>query len=422
LADSDQIAKPAKAPGAAGPGHNSGKDEPVIWERWTKKRTFVRALEGTYGELVHELFSQPRVYHSTDLKWKGGPQNFGKKVINPGSAKVAQCIETHIDCFAPGGYGQRHGHMNSAVFYVLKGKGYDVHDRRRIDWEAGDALIVENSCVHQHLNDDPNEEAIVLVAKAKPQIIMHLAAESHVDRSIDGPGEFIKTNVTGTFALLSGGSSAGSLAVYNTCDNSLVSLSSPSIPTPPSFLKMVPAGNVTLSSSITPIPLQTTGLDLFFGIDDTGIDIIATNTSQDTSFATLCPLTVTLAQTTANTTFSPVHLNINQGAFHAINFFLSPDATQAYIVTTDQGVLVYNFNSASVSRIQLLNNAAPVAADITVDGTLLYVAGSDGLLHQLNTVLGVDLFQTSFVPLPNSPNDFCFTGEDCHLNLVAVKP
>jgi dTDP-glucose 4,6-dehydratase len=41
-----------------------------------------------------------------------------------------------------------------------------------------------------------------IVAKAKPQIIMHLAAESHVDRSIDGPGEFIKTNVTGTFALL----------------------------------------------------------------------------------------------------------------------------------------------------------------------------------------------------------------------------
>lgn len=36
----------------------------------------------------------------------------------------------------------------------------------------------------------------------KPDTIMHLAAESHVDRSIDGPGEFIQTNVVGTFALL----------------------------------------------------------------------------------------------------------------------------------------------------------------------------------------------------------------------------
>jgi gentisate 1,2-dioxygenase len=65
--------------------------------------------------------------------------------------------------------------MNSAVFYVLKGRGHDIHDRKRLDWEAGDALIVENGCVHQHLNDDPDDEAIVLVAKAKPLFLfMHL--------------------------------------------------------------------------------------------------------------------------------------------------------------------------------------------------------------------------------------------------------
>lgn len=36
----------------------------------------------------------------------------------------------------------------------------------------------------------------------QPDVIMHLAAESHVDRSIDGPGEFIQTNVVGTYVLL----------------------------------------------------------------------------------------------------------------------------------------------------------------------------------------------------------------------------
>jgi dTDP-glucose 4,6-dehydratase len=36
----------------------------------------------------------------------------------------------------------------------------------------------------------------------QPDAVMHLAAESHVDRSIDGPGEFIQTNVVGTFTLL----------------------------------------------------------------------------------------------------------------------------------------------------------------------------------------------------------------------------
>jgi dTDP-glucose 4,6-dehydratase len=36
----------------------------------------------------------------------------------------------------------------------------------------------------------------------QPDYIMHLAAESHVDRSIDGPGEFIQTNITGTYEIL----------------------------------------------------------------------------------------------------------------------------------------------------------------------------------------------------------------------------
>jgi dTDP-glucose 4,6-dehydratase len=41
-----------------------------------------------------------------------------------------------------------------------------------------------------------------LLESFAPDAVMHLAAESHVDRSIDGPGEFIQTNVVGTFTLL----------------------------------------------------------------------------------------------------------------------------------------------------------------------------------------------------------------------------
>ncbi len=41
-----------------------------------------------------------------------------------------------------------------------------------------------------------------LFAEFKPDWVMHLAAESHVDRSIDGPGAFIQTNIVGTFTLL----------------------------------------------------------------------------------------------------------------------------------------------------------------------------------------------------------------------------
>ena len=48
---------------------------------------------------------------------------------------------------------------------------------------------------------DPSQVKSV-IEKFKPTIITHLAAESHVDRSIDGPGAFIQTNVVGTYILL----------------------------------------------------------------------------------------------------------------------------------------------------------------------------------------------------------------------------
>ena len=41
-----------------------------------------------------------------------------------------------------------------------------------------------------------------ILQECQPDLLMHLAAESHVDRSIDGPGDFIRTNIVGTYTLL----------------------------------------------------------------------------------------------------------------------------------------------------------------------------------------------------------------------------
>src|SRR5258706_3142807 len=40
------------------------------------------------------------------------------------------------------------------------------------------------------------------LTETRPDVVFNLAAESHVDRSIDGPSEFVRTNVTGTFEVL----------------------------------------------------------------------------------------------------------------------------------------------------------------------------------------------------------------------------
>ena len=161
--------------------YQKGDNKPVVWERWQKKRTFVRALEGTYGEVYKSLYAQPRVYSHGDWKWKGGPQMYGKALINPQSVEIAQSIECHLNVFSPHGHGQKHGHMNSAVFYILSGVGYDIHDGIKYPYEAGDACVVENGCVHQHFNDG-NEIMAALVMKAKPLFLfMHMIFQKMVE-------------------------------------------------------------------------------------------------------------------------------------------------------------------------------------------------------------------------------------------------
>jgi dTDP-glucose 4,6-dehydratase len=57
---------------------------------------------------------------------------------------------------------------------------------------------------HQLVQGDIGDAALVsrLLAEHKPRAVVNFAAESHVDRSIHGPGDFIETNIVGTFSLL----------------------------------------------------------------------------------------------------------------------------------------------------------------------------------------------------------------------------
>jgi dTDP-glucose 4,6-dehydratase len=90
---------------------------------------------------------------------------------------------------------------NSIVFNLDK-MGY-ASDLTSIE-EVLNELGVEHQDRHQLLPIDLcDAEAVQQAVKvADPDLVMHLAAESHVDRSISGPGVFIESNVTGTYNLL----------------------------------------------------------------------------------------------------------------------------------------------------------------------------------------------------------------------------
>ncbi|MCD7099305.1 GDP-mannose 4,6-dehydratase, partial [Stenotrophomonas sp. MMGLT7] len=63
---------------------------------------------------------------------------------------------------------------------------------------------LEGNPDHVFVHGDIGDRALVaqLLAEHKPDAVVNFAAESHVDRSIDGPGAFVQTNVVGTLGLL----------------------------------------------------------------------------------------------------------------------------------------------------------------------------------------------------------------------------
>src|SRR6266571_3120719 len=87
--------------------------------------------------------------------------------IGPGDEPfLTQNLQVHFVEIPPGKSNHGHGHQNEAVFYILEGKGYEIHDDKRYDWEAGDLVVVHTDSVHRHFNDG-DETAKALVMKAK---------------------------------------------------------------------------------------------------------------------------------------------------------------------------------------------------------------------------------------------------------------
>jgi dTDP-glucose 4,6-dehydratase len=99
------------------------------------------------------------------------------------------------------------GFIGSALCRHLVATGrYRVVNLDKLTYAGNlDSLkVIEGSADYRFVQGDIGDQAAVraLLAAEAVDIVMHLAAESHVDRSIDGPEAFIDTNIVGTFRLL----------------------------------------------------------------------------------------------------------------------------------------------------------------------------------------------------------------------------
>jgi len=98
------------------------------------------------------------------------------------------------------------GFIGSAVVRQAIGDGHAVVNVDAMTYAACAANVasVADSPAYAFEQADIRDRAALdrIFGQYRPDVVMHLAAESHVDRSIDGPGDFIETNITGTYNML----------------------------------------------------------------------------------------------------------------------------------------------------------------------------------------------------------------------------
>lgn len=98
------------------------------------------------------------------------------------------------------------GFIGSAVVRLAVARGHAVVNVDALTYAAclENVASVGNSPLYAFEQADIRDRAALdrIFAQHQPDAVMHLAAESHVDRSIDGPADFISTNIEGTFNML----------------------------------------------------------------------------------------------------------------------------------------------------------------------------------------------------------------------------
>jgi dTDP-glucose 4,6-dehydratase len=98
------------------------------------------------------------------------------------------------------------GFIGSAVVRLALDEGFDIVNVDKLTYAANPDNLkgydTRRGYAFEQADICDGAAMQAIFARHQPDAVMHLAAESHVDRSIDGPGAFIETNIVGTFALL----------------------------------------------------------------------------------------------------------------------------------------------------------------------------------------------------------------------------
>ncbi|MBV9598883.1 MAG: cupin domain-containing protein [Chloroflexi bacterium] len=141
------------------------------------------ALADRLSKRIQELWSIPSVIKASSLAQHAGDR-FVNQLVTTDDNSPLSTIVVFIEYIPPGGRSSKHGHMNDALFYILEGDGYDIHNGKRYTWLAGDVANVPPGVTHQHFNASATRPVRALVLNPKP---LYLALNLMWQKQLETP-------------------------------------------------------------------------------------------------------------------------------------------------------------------------------------------------------------------------------------------
>ena len=130
-------------------------------------------VKTTYDRYLKQRHDTSELLRTTPrgITWKETPWELTRHgqirvLLYPESRCATKTGVVYFQQLSPTGRSGKHRHLADEWLYVVKGRGYDVHDGEHWVWEEGDLICIPPMVTHQHFNDDPNEPALLLSASS----------------------------------------------------------------------------------------------------------------------------------------------------------------------------------------------------------------------------------------------------------------
>lgn len=137
-----------------------------------------------YQEECHWRQNVPQIIRQHDRRWQDTRNGRVLWFLHPQHPLMEtglRLFESYLQELPPGGRSGKHNHVGEEIRFIIDGKGYDVIDGERWDWETNDVVACPVLSTHQSFNADPGRPARFLVFKSRLYDYMSFGGIEHFE-------------------------------------------------------------------------------------------------------------------------------------------------------------------------------------------------------------------------------------------------